>query len=238
MIRINLLPQKDQKKGKRPGTPMQAPGSNALLGVFFLCALLELGGLYYWYMLVTESEEGARKHQKELADEKTRLEEIAKQGSELDTLRKDVAAQRVVFAELENGRTGPLNALLFLSYALQRVDTTTAEEEYRVLTDLWTPERLKRTGSADSEWDPRSVWVQSIAEVDGEVTINGRARNHEDVMTFMKRLRTAIYFDGVDFVSQTKVLSSQLGVELIEFKLSAFLNYDERGYPPTPPPPT
>ncbi len=238
MIRINLLPQKDQKKGKRPGTAIQAPGGNALLGVFFLCAFLELGGLYYWYMLVTETEEGAKKHQKELAGEKTRLEEIAKQGSELNILRNDVTAQRVVFSELENGRTGPLNTLLFLSYALQRVDTSTAEEEYLVLTNLWTPEKLKRSGSADSEWDPRSVWVDSITENEGGLTIDGRARNHEDVMTFMKRLRTAIYIEGVDFVQQSQETSPQLGVELIEFKLSAYLNYDERGYPPTPPPPT
>ena len=232
MIRINLLSQKDAKRKRSSSGPGISLGSQALLGAFFVAVALELGGLYLWYNQATEKDEIARKHVKEIEAEKVRLEDMTKQKGELDSLEKEVAAQRVVFQELQYAKSGPLNMLLFLSYSLQRIDATIPEEEYRVLTDLWTPESLRRAaGTGDAEWNPDNVWLQRVQEAAGEITIEGRARNHEDVMTFMKRLRTAIYFDSVDFVSQQRFVDGDFAVPVIEFKLTALLNYDPRGYP-------
>jgi hypothetical protein len=239
MIRINLLPQKEQKRKKGgPSGPSISLGSKALLGAFFVAAVLELGGLYLWYAQASSADEAAKKHLLEIDAEKTRLTEITKQKGELDALEAAVAAQRNVFDVLRYGKTGPLNTLLFLSYALQRIDATMPEEEYRVLTDLWTPESLRRVaGTGDAEWNPDNIWLSNIEEVTGEVSIRGVARNHEDVMTFMKRLRTGVYFDAVDFVEQRRVVQATLEVPLVEFKLTAIVNYDTRGYPSTAPPP-
>ena len=237
MIRINLLPQKQQQKRKAAAGPSISFGSKALLGAFFVAVGLELGGLYLWYSQAEAADSAAKKHARELGEEQSRLEAITKQKGEIDTLEVEVASQRAVFDDLKNGKTGPLDMLLFLSYCLQRIDATMPEEEYRVLTDLWTPESLKRVaGTADAEWDPRNVWLTRLSEQSGELTIEGKAKNHEDVMTFMKRLRTGIYFDAVDFVSQQRTVNADLDVPLVEFKLTALLNYDPRGYPPATPP--
>ncbi len=232
MIRINLLQKKDIKRKK---SAIGVPGANLILAVFAIAAVLELGGLYFWYMQVAETAEKTRKASKELGQEKERLEGVIKSKGELDTLRKDVLAQRTVFTALKNSRVGPLNALLFISYTLQRLGTATPEEEYRVLTDLWTPESLKRVaGTNDAEWDPDRVWLTQVGEQANEFIIEGLAKNHEDAMTFLKRLRTGIYFDTVDFISQQRQPDSTFGVPLIQFKLKAFLNFNPAGYMPLP----
>ena len=124
--------------------------------------------------------------------------------------------------------------------ALQKVDATLPEDEYAVLSQHWTPADMKAVAAAgaDSEWDPNRVWLTSFSESRGIVTIRGEAKEHEDVMTFLRRLRTATYFESIDLVKQQQEYGSELTARapefetpFVSFELQGLLNYDPSGYP-------
>ena len=240
MIRINLLPAKDLKRRGRATkrTPGAGPGSGGNLGlVFILILALEVGGLYYWYMQVDEATQSMGSEQKNLEKELAELKKAQTNVGTIDQDEQEMKKQRVVFEELEHGKVGPLNMLLFLSYALSKVDISTmTQEEYAALTDLWAPPGDARkksvAGSAEEAWEPQAVWLTSVKEVDGAMSIDGQARDHEDVMTFLRRLKTSIYFEGIDLVKQQYARDSLLKEPFVSFKLKCELNYDPRAYPP------
>ena len=141
-----------------------------------------------------------------------------------------MTARRNVFKKLENGKVGPMNMLLYLSYALRRVDMgVMSTEEQDVLNKHWKSKRTQ--GGIEQRWNPERIWVTSIAEEKGLMTIDGEAKEHEDVALFMKRLRAAIYFDGLDLVTQERKYNEELGQSYIRFKLECELNYSPTGYP-------
>lgn len=241
MIKINLLPADQRKKKRsRSGGGAGALKGSGLLAVFGLAVILELGGLYWWYMQQETATAQLSTGHRALKEEKDRLEKVKKKGKELKEFRKKVGAQRVVFAALENGKVGPLHALIYLSYALQKVDATLPEDEYAVLSKHWTTADQKAVAVAgvQAEWDPNRVWLKRFKEAKGEITIEGEAKEHEDVMTFLRRLRSTSYFESIDLVEQSRQTDSELTAQasdfttpFIAFKLKGILNYDPAGYP-------
>ena len=83
-----------------------------------------------------------------------------------------------------------------------------------------------------TEWNPNTVWIGKMTEIDGLVTIQGSAKNHEDVMTFLKRMKSSIYFEGIDLVEQKVGKGSLLGLPFVDFKLQAWANHNPNGYAP------
>jgi Tfp pilus assembly protein PilN len=242
MIKINLLPadQRKKKKGARKGGGASSLKGSGLIAVFGVAMILEVGGLMWWQSQQQEASDQMLQAQKPLKEEIERLKKVKKKGAELKKFKKKVEAQRVVFAALENGKVGPLNTLIFLSYALQKVDATLPEEEYAALTKHWTPQDMKQAAAVavDNEWDPNRVWLKRVKDEKGEIVIEGEAKDHEDVMSFLRRLRTATYFEGIDLVEQQRETVSDLtagagdfATPFISFTLKGLLNYDPAGYP-------
>lgn len=236
MIKINLLPQKDMKRRRPSGGGGGGIGGGAgsnVMALFGLVLILELGGLYYWYMQADAAgAQGA--DTSELTEERGRLEKLKRDAAELDKLEVEVGKQRVVFKGLQNNKVGPVNLLLFVSYVLRQVSRL-QQEEYSVLTDVWAAEAAgaKKAANAD-EWNPKRVWINGISEKEGELTIHGGAKDHEDVMVFMQRLKTGIYFEGVDLVEQQIGKRNALGQTYVTFKLTSGVNFDPAGFPPLP----
>ena len=130
MIKINLLPPEKKRFGSGlRGRKTGAPSQTALLAVFALAFLLEVGGLMYWQGITEETLGGMGGEEIQLNEERDRLGSQAIKLKKLKQLRDEVDSQRVVFKVLENGKVGPLHMLMFLSYTLQKVDPNLPEDE-------------------------------------------------------------------------------------------------------------
>lgn len=230
MIKINLLPPEKKRFGSRlRRSNAAAPSQTALLAVFGLALLLEVGGMLYWQTVIEETLAGMGGEEIQLNEERDRLGKQSSKLKKLKKLSKEVESQRVVFKVLENGKVGPLHMLMFMSYVLQKVDPNLPEDEYRALNSAWAKDDTAAGGS-DTEWNPASVWLTAYKEKDGRVTIQGAAINHEDVMQFLRRLKTSIYFEGLDLVKQKQAMNGDFDFPYVTFEFEGLLNYDPTGY--------
>jgi hypothetical protein len=235
MIKINLLPQKEIKRGKRRSTPSSGGGGGGNVAALFgLVLIMELGGLMYWFSQA-EAASTAPVDTTDLQAEKSELNDRNDLLDDLASLEKEVGKQRVVFENLEYRKVGPVNSMMFLSYALRRVDAGMQEDEYRVLADVWASDGQNAEDigmPGEDTWNPDSIWLTKVTEKEGEVEIEGEAKEHEDVMTFLRRMKTTVYFEGVDLIDQRVQDNSPLGQTYVSFRLKAFTNDDPRRYPP------
>jgi Tfp pilus assembly protein PilN len=237
MIRINLLAEKDTARRRRAVGP--GVGTN-IIALFGMVLVLELAGLGYWYMEVEAAADNSSTGQTALRNELSQLETVESLKAKVDKLSNEVEKQQQVFDELRYAKVGPLNALLYISYALRKVDMNMNQHEYQVLSTRWSTDQ-KGGGEGDEsdwkaggneEWNPQTIWLQSLTEKDGLVQIEGSAKRHEDVMTFLQRLRTSVYFEGVDLMYQKVHEKSDLGLPYIDFKLQCIFNFYPQGFPP------
>jgi Tfp pilus assembly protein PilN len=225
MIRVNLIEVKSVRRRKRTSS---GGGNTSLLLLGII--VLEFAGLFYWYSQVQDVFDQESQAVGLLFQEKQDLENIQTELSKLNKLRNEVNDRSDVFKKLENGKVGPMNMLLYLSYALRRVDMgsmSTAEQD--VLNKHWKSKRVQ--GGMEQRWNPERVWLTSVAEEKGLMSIDGEAKDHEDVALFIKRLRSSIYFDGLDLVTQERKYHEQLDQSYVSFKLECELNYSPTGYP-------
>ena len=192
--------------------------------------VLELAGMYSWYQGAEEALIQESQAKNMLFQEKQNLEDIQTEITSLNKLSNEVAMQQSVFNKLEHGKVGPMNTLLFLSYSLRRVDMATmSASEQDILNKHWRSTR--KIDGVQQRWDPQRIWLKSVVEKKGLVTITGGAKEHDDVATFMRRLRSGVYFDGLDLVSQKRVHDDNLNKDYIQFKLEYEINYSPTNYP-------
>lgn len=233
MIRINLLAEKDTKRRRRSGG---GGGGSNIMALFGMVLVLEMAGLGFWYMEAETAAENSNTGQAVLRNEVGSLEAVLGLMKTVEKLDNEVTKQQQVFDELDNGKVGPLNALLYLSYALRKVDAKLDQKEYQVLSIQWAPGKKEGDSEWKAEsnqvWNPQTVWLKSLKEKEQFVEIVGSAKRHEDVMTFLQRLRTSTYFEGVDLVYQKVQNKSDLGLPYVDFKLQCLFNFYPGGYPP------
>ena len=231
MIKINLLPADQVRRRRRTPGAAAAKGGQNLLAVFILIILVELGGLVYWWMETDAAIQGAGAGRDALTQKLNDYKDRIQKGEELKVLEADLARQKRIFGALENGQNGPMNLMLFVSYALRSANSM-GEDELQVISNIWTGESRNVAGEGLKPWNPQTVWLTDLEEKRGMVSIRGAAKNHEDVMTFLRRLKSSIYFDGLDLVKQKVKKADDLKQSFVEFELYAELNYDPEGFQP------
>jgi hypothetical protein len=74
------------------------------------------------------------------------------------------------------------------------------------------------------EWDPSELWIKTLETTGGNFTMNGRAKDADDVPEFLQRLETAAHFHNVNF---DYVRSADSGGEsdLVEFRVTGTVSY-------------
>lgn len=212
MIRINLLPTRAGRKrvsGRR---------SLALIG---LVLVVEILGLFLWYQAVADdaAEQEALAQQAEAEVEQ--LEAAKAELEEREQAKVELARQNVVFEKLKHEKTGPPEMLKFLSYVL------TKKED-----NLYNREELQAQEAAGwaSGWDPDNLWLTRVEQSFNWLSIEGRARSHEDVAEFYRRLESGIYFVFIDPIVQRVIVDQEFtNLEFVEFEAEAFINYDPDG---------
>lgn len=213
MIKINLLAPAEAKKRKK-----QVSTGGSYGAIFVLVLVLELLGLYYWGDSKSAQVEEQAAIAAKLKSEVEAFEKIQKQQDELKKKIEAEQQQAEIFTALNDGKVGPSNLLLYLSYILTPPPLENREE--RVVQEQlgWN------TG-----WDTTRAWFTEVRYGNNAtVIIKGQAIKHKDMDEVMRRLRCSIYLQNLALVSsvqtQTKEKNSKASYIVFEFK--ADVNYN------------
>src|SRR5690606_8385442 len=100
-------------------------------------------------------------------------------------------AQEEAISRLNNARAVPSWMLWELSNILTRdhKPTMTREMAERIKND---PNRQFTAG-----WDPKRIWINSLDEKGGTLTIHGGAQSTTDVTQFALRMQASVFFQQV-----------------------------------------
>jgi len=216
VIRVNLLPHK--RDGKKASAPLQA--QQGWVVVLLVCVLVEAGGLYLFH----QSELG------DLAMQTRKNQSLARQISEIHTVvagHEQVKQQLLVLrqredaiAKLQVARTGPTGMLLELSRVMtpSRGPSVDAEK----LAQLRRENPLAVPNLA---WDAHRLWLTSFKEAAGTVTMEGLARDGDDVSELARRLGLSASFGDVRLLPASKMTDPDSKVEVLKFQLQAKAHY-------------
>ncbi len=211
MIRVNLLPQKQQASSS-DGNSLQT----AVLVVF----MLELAALFFVQRAKERELEGVRA---ESAAVRGQIDQIGREIANHKAIQEQLKALRdreTAIEKLQTGRIGPTAVLLELSRVL------TADKGPSV--DRARLEQLRRDSPQlvpNPSWDSRRLWLTAYTEKDRVTTIAGFARDGEDVSELLRRLSLSQYFEDVKLLPAEKVLDPQTREQLVRFQFSAKVKF-------------
>jgi type IV pilus assembly protein PilN len=211
MIRINLLQEKRPKRTEK--------GQQSILaGVL---AIMLLGVVVYFFVHAPLAGEIS-----ELETDQSRLERSIRQlredTKEFDAVQaqlKGVEEQGAAIERLNQARAVPAWMLSELSNILtkDRKPTMTPDMEDRVRLD---PNRQLTPG-----WDPKRLWIDTIEEDKGVVTIKGGAQSDTDVTQFTLRLQASVFFTDVVPETGNYVEDQQTKVKYYKYTISGKVSY-------------
>ena len=212
MIRINLLPDKDARRGSASQTPM---------AVIIIMIVVEVLALFTWQGDKDAQLNAQLALVKKAADAVTRLERAQTNLEKRAEDKVEIARQNVVFDRMRDAKSGPSEMLRFLAYVLtQREDNAYNRDELTA----------QEAAGWSSGWDPGNVWVKSVVEDVDILNNKGLAQSHEDVAEFYRRMESGIHFLTVDPVVQEVTTDSEWKeLELVSFELNSRHNYNMDG---------
>jgi Tfp pilus assembly protein PilN len=202
MIRINLLPVQ-QDRQRQSGAQQ--------LAVALLLLLVEALVLFFIHRNKTMELTQAQARSSAVESEVTQLRARSEQVRTLNSQREQLQSMARVLEDLEANRAGPVQVLDELKAMLN----PPANELQRA---------AQQHRSWDTNWDPRNVWLTEFNEVNGAVSIQGRAASNDDIAEFNTRLASSIYFSAVRLNQSRVVTQDGLG-RVYQFQLSAQVNY-------------
>ena len=204
MIRINLLPVREAVQ-KRAGKQF------LLLAIIILVA--EAGALFY---LQSEAEGELGKvtaSNAGIAAKVAALKEKTKEIAALEVEKAKLEKQKQVLDGLVEGKSGPVKVLFALSNVLRRIDDP--EEKITAQNQGWNP-----------DWDPKTLWVESMVEKNRRVRISGIARSNEDLAQFLRRLNSSKHFVEVELrVTEVFPIKELKDARFVRFDIDAVVLY-------------
>jgi type IV pilus assembly protein PilN len=204
MIRVNLLPYRQQRK-RSAGKAQLA----LFAGVFALEIVVVLSLWIFATYDLEREQSRVTQYQQEVA---TAKEEV-KDAQQLEAQKAQLQKQLSVLDRLEAQRSGPVRVL----DEFQAMMSPPRNEEDRFA-------QLQKNWNVD--WDPRRLWVEKLAEKDGRFSLNGSAVNADDVAEFLQRMATAEYFDNVELdIVEAKEAD---GTPTVTFKIRGDIVYAGR----------
>lgn len=212
MIRINLLPVKRQAQ--------QSEGSQLWLAVVAGVLLFEAVGLAIFHQFKLKDLDRQLATNQEI---QTQISEIQKTVADHGNVKAQLGVYRQreeAIARLQAARSGPTAVLLEVAQVLSpgRGPTMDADRAIQLRKD--NPQAMYNPG-----WDPQRLWLLQYKEADRVVTIEGLARDGEDVSEFAKRLALSNYFESVKLLPATKLRETESKVEMLKFQVQAKVKY-------------
>ena len=189
MIRINLLPQ-----AKRV-TSTATTGAQVWGYVYLAAAIVWCVALAFVYFSLVSDRDQARAQNDELTRQIDRVKQQSGNMTELQTQLDKAKQLEKVVNDLLAARQGPTRMLLELSAILSQGRGPTVD-----------PLKLEEMRKSNPEagfspgWDTRRLWIKSFKEEQLGCTIQGEARNNEDIAEFLRRLSLSTSFAEVSLV--------------------------------------
>lgn len=183
MIKINLLRERRAKKVPR-GEQTLLVGTGIILATA-ACVF------FFIHMPLSSSVDDLVEENGKLQRSITKLEDETKEFDAVQAQLNAARDQEEAIKRLNAARAVPAWMLAELSRILTKdhQPTMTAEMSDRIRSDAnrqFTP-----------GWDPKRVWITTIDEKDGNVTINGGAQAASDITQFALRLQASVFFEGI-----------------------------------------
>jgi Tfp pilus assembly protein PilN len=210
MIRINLLQEKKAKKVDK--------GQQSLL--YGMLIILGAGGAGYFLVhapMVSSMDEVR-------ADNEAKQRNIRKlqdETKEFDTVQAQLNAakdQEEAIVRLNSARAVPSWMLYELSSILTKDHKPTMSQEMM--------ERVKNDPNRNLvPWDPKRLWIFSLSEDNGVVTITGGAQATTDITAFAQRLQASVFFTDVAPIATSTVNDQQSRLSFYNFTITGKVLY-------------
>lgn len=213
MIRVNLLPQK--REARREGG-----GGQAWLVVLLAALFIEAVGLFLLHQYKRGQLEDQQRANKEVQESIDRGKEEIKNHPRVKAELKVFQQREEAILKLQAGRTGPTSVMLELARVLTTGRGPTVDPDK--LAQLRKDNPLAVPNAA---WDARRLWLTGFKEQERVMTLEGLARDGEDVSELARRLTLSTYFTDVKLLPAAKVTDTETKIELLKFQLSAKVHY-------------
>jgi Tfp pilus assembly protein PilN len=219
MIKVNLLPQKRAKRGRRDpaASGTDAATRHLLIGIGSLVAA---GALVF--LLVDMPLRGTRadlkqKNQQLTAAITEKQNQLVGydvlQQQEQETVKKIQAIDRLVASKIV-----PANVLHELGYILSSRGPTMTERRRRLTKN--DPSKQYQ-----EDWDPNQVSVTAFTDNAGKFTLEGAARSRDDITQLSKRLDASVYFTNIEIASGEPVTDRDTGLSYYKFTITGKVAY-------------
>jgi type IV pilus assembly protein PilN len=222
MIRINLLPQKRQLKGRTaPVITTEGGGASQmwLLGVLGVL-LVEAVILIFIYKSKQDQLTLVERKNNELKGTISQIQKDMANHDQIKSSLKELRDREDAIQKLQGARTGPTSTLLELSRILSAGRGPTVDRD--------KVDQLRRENPLavpNPNWDTKRLWLTNYTEADRQVKLIGLARDAEDVSEFLRRLQLSDYFYEVKLLTGAKTVDTVTKLDLMKFELSAKVRY-------------
>ncbi|PID38949.1 MAG: hypothetical protein CSA65_04595 [Proteobacteria bacterium] len=211
MIRINLLPVR-QSRRVQAGTRQ--------IAMFLVLTLVAVGVMFFLYETKSSEVEDRQRAVNTLRRDISRLKKQVGDFNRLKMQRNRLLQQRKVIEQLHAARTGPVHMLRELSDILSEGKGPTINQQHyeKIL-------RRDPTAGFNPRWNPRRLWIETLDEKDGALSLAGKAKDHDDVAELLKRLTLSEYFTNVQLSRNDQMLDRKAGFKVVRFKLTCNTTY-------------
>ncbi len=215
MIRVNLLPNANERRGT-------ADGNQSWVLLVMAVVVFETVGLFFFHQTQFDALALVAGKVAELETQVTAINELVKNHDQLKQALGVMRARQDAINKLNLARKGPTSVMLELSHVLTKGKGPTVDTERFEKAKQENPLAVFNDG-----WDPRRVWLMKYAEEHRVVTIEGLARDGGDVYEFAQRLKLSRYFENVKLKEGSQDLSGEGAkkIEMIKFALEVKVKY-------------
>ncbi|MBL4687753.1 MAG: PilN domain-containing protein [Nannocystaceae bacterium] len=197
MIRINLMPSKKRLAAARAAAPATSMGQFWVLGWLAGWGVLIAGG--WWLLGLKDDETTALRAQaaKATTAAETIRNEIDEEG--LEAKKKELEQLEAAIGKLEKKKRTPVYVMYDLATLLTDPSMDPSDPP-RLDIDEAKLRRLKKEdprADINPRWDPSGLWLHTVTENSGTLTLEGSARDASDLAEFVRRLRASGRFGRV-----------------------------------------
>ncbi len=212
MIKINLLQEK--KKAARA----ERGQLTLLYGLIALAGLAVATFVFVHLPLSSEVDDLKAENEKR----QKHIKELQDSTKEFDTVQAQLNAakeQEDAIKRLNNARAVPSWMLYELSNILTKDHKPTMSPEMA--------ERIKNDANRQFSpgWDPKRIWIDSLEEKEGTLTISGGAQAPTDVTQLALRLQASVFFVDVQPMTVTAAIDSASKLAYYKYTLTGKVLY-------------
>jgi Tfp pilus assembly protein PilN len=218
MIRINLLPQRRQKRVVGRRAAADASARQLLYGVGALVAAV-LGVLLLIDLPTRSDLERYRRNAEALQEEIWKQDELLIGFAEMQKAQVDAEARSKSIDRILQAKVVPAHVLHELGEILTSSHLPTM-----------TLDMLKKTGSDPNkrfqqDWDPTHVWLSGFSDNSGVFKLEGGAQSESDVTQLSKRLAASVHFMDVTPAGGERVTDQASGANYYKFTITGRVAY-------------